>query len=74
MSSLKSPRIAITFDPEIHSVLTSYAKKEHISIAKVIRDLVRNSLDHSEDIWLSRLAEHREKLSSKTVSHKDAWR
>ena len=70
----KNPRLNITFEPEIVSLLTAIAKKEQRSISNVAKELVREALEKREDAALSALAEERIAKKEKIVSHDDAWK
>lgn len=70
----KNPRVNITFDPAIMTIVTSLAKQEHKSVASLAKELVIEALERREDKVLSALAEAREAASAKKVKHDDAWK
>lgn len=70
----KNPRVNITFDPAIVTVLLSLAKQEHISLSSLAKELVLEALDRREDRVLSAIAETRDQREAKTVKHDDAWK
>lgn len=69
-----NPRIHITLDESITTLLTQLAKNEHKSVAGVAKELVLEALARREDIALSALAETRDKPKAKRIKHEDAWK
>ena len=70
----KNPRLNVTFDQAMMSVLTSLAKQEHKSISSLTKELILEALDRREDKSLSSIAESRDNDSQKLVSHDKAWK
>jgi hypothetical protein len=70
----KNPRLNLTLEPPLVSVLSSLAKKEHTSVANMAKELILEALDRREDLALSAIAEARELATQKKVSHEDAWK
>ena len=69
-----NPRINITFDERVVSILTSMAKHEHKSLAGLTKELVLEALERREDLILTTLAESRDKKNVKLIKHDDAWK
>jgi len=69
-----NPRFNVTFEPKLRDQISSLAEHEHKSASKLIKDLVIEALEKREDIYLSDIAESRDKKGKKTISHKDAWK
>ncbi len=69
-----NPRFNVTFEPKLSDQISSLAEHEHKSASKLIKDLVIEALEKREDIYLSDIAESRDKKGKKTISHKDAWK
>lgn len=69
-----NPRIHITLDESISTILTQLAKNEHKSVAGIAKELVLEALARREDIALSALAEIRDKPKAKRIKHEDAWK
>lgn len=72
MATINS-RVSVTCEKDMLMILTKLAKKRKSSVSAVAHDLIEDSLDRIEDLYLSRLADRRYHESSKTISHKDAW-
>ena len=70
----KKPRVNVTFDISMASVLAKLAKKEQKSVASLAKELILEALDRREDMVLSNLADRRDSKSYKNVKHKDAWK
>jgi hypothetical protein len=68
--SNKKPRIRVTFEENINKLLTDLAKKEHRSIASVVRELIIEAL---ENLFLSKFAESLDKKNVKLYAHDKAW-
>ncbi len=69
----KNPRLNITFEPDLASLLGAYAKQKHKSVSSLAKELILEALEYREDLALSRLAELRERENTKTHKHHDAW-
>ena len=69
-----NPRINVTFEPKLSDQINLMATYEHKSTSKLIRELVLEALEKREDIYLSNVAESRDRGNQKTISHKDAWK
>ena len=72
----KLPRISVVADPHIYQAIRRLAKKEHLAISLVARDLLREALVIFEDSYWAKEAEKRERtfIKNKALGHKDAWR
>ncbi len=71
----KNPRINITLEPKVVSVLKKIAEHENKSIAALSRELLLEGLEYREDISLSTLAEARDtNKNQKHIDHDDAWK
>jgi len=70
-----NPRINVVLEPSLYSQIKSIAKKEHISMSLVARDLIKEACELYEDAHFSEIAKVREKSFSykKAKSHKDIW-
>jgi hypothetical protein len=73
MMPTKLPRINITLEESIVTLLLELAQQEHKSVASVAKELVLEALDRREDMFLSALAEVRDRAASKKVKHEDVW-
>jgi len=69
----KNPRINVTFEESIASLLSQLAKHEQKSVSSLVRELALEALALREDIFLSALAEERDQEGVKTIGHDQAW-
>ena len=69
----KNPRINVTFEETMTTVLSNLAKKQHKSMAGLVRELVAEALEMREDFYLSKLAEKLDKKGAKIYRHDDVW-
>lgn len=70
----KNPRINVTFEEQIVSLLVDLASKEHKSVASFVRELTLESLSSREDRYLSKLANDLDQEGAETYSHDEAWK
>ncbi|MFC1825347.1 toxin-antitoxin system, antitoxin component [Thermodesulfobacteriota bacterium] len=71
----KNPRINIVLDPLLFEKVQFLARQEGVSLSTKVRDLLRDSVEVNEDLYLAEIATKREKtlVKSKTLSHKEFW-
>ncbi|MBI4055586.1 MAG: hypothetical protein HY402_05585 [Elusimicrobia bacterium] len=55
----KNPRLQVMLERPIYKTIASLAEKEGISMSLKARDLIREALEHLEDITLARIVEER---------------
>ena len=55
----KNPRVNVMLEPEIYQALGRYAKKTHVSLSKIIKELILRALEDLEDRELSRVFDSR---------------
>lgn len=72
--STKNPRINMTFEQGVVTLLTDMAKKAHQSMASLVNELTLEALERREDIALSALADARDVPTAKKIKHEDAWK
>jgi uncharacterized protein DUF6290 len=70
----KNPRLNVTFDPTLASLITSLAKSENKSVSSMTKELILEALDRREDMALSAIAEARENEPLSTTSHENIWK
>lgn len=70
----KNPRINITFDETVVSLLTQLASQKNSSVSSIANELVLEALEQREDVALSKIAEIRDKPKAKRYSHHHAWK
>jgi hypothetical protein len=67
-----NPRINITVPKEITKILNKKALNSKTSLSKVTLDLIIDAIERDEDIYYSKIAEKRESVNKKWISHNDA--
>ena len=70
----KNPRINVTFEPNIMTVLTALATQEHKSLSSLAKELIIEALDRREDMILSAIADARDSKDDDLIKHDDAWK
>ena len=71
---MKNPRINVTFEETIASLLTQLAAQENTSVASLVRALTLEALELREDFYLSKIAEKRDTKDIETYTHDNAWK
>lgn len=69
-----NPRLNVVLDRELQKDLKLAAKRRGKSVSAVAADLLRDALERDEDLFLSRLADKREKNVRRWHSHEDVWK
>lgn len=71
----KNPRINVSLEKPVYSLIEKIAKGKGISMSMVTRDLVREALEIHEDAVLAEFAEGREATldSSEQLTHAEVW-
>lgn len=71
----KNPRINIVVERPLYSAIHDMAKESGISMAMVVRDLIREALELKEDAALAAFADERMKSFNrkKALSHDEVW-
>ena len=71
----KNPRINIVVEPPLYSAINDMAKESGISMAMVVRDLIKEALELKEDTDLAAFADKRMKSFNrkKALSHDEVW-
>ena len=70
----KNPRINVTFEEVTAGLLARLAHREQKSVSSLVRELSLEALELREDVYLSKVADQRDKKGAKTHSHDDAWK
>ncbi|MFP3011472.1 MAG: DUF6290 family protein [Rickettsia sp.] len=70
----KSPRVNVTFEPVISTLLSNLAVQENKSLSSLVRELTLEALEIREDLFLSKVAKKLDKENAKTYSHEEAWK
>lgn len=71
----KNPRINIVVERPLYAAINDMAKKSGISMAMVVRDLIKEALELKEDTALAAFADTRMKSFNrkKALSHDEVW-
>lgn len=72
----RNPRINVVVEKPLYSAINEISKREGVSMAMVVRDLVKEAIEVREDRALARFAEKREEtlVKSRALDHKDIWK
>lgn len=68
-----NPRINITFEPDVISILNHLAKREHKTLACLAKELILEALERRKDHVLSSIATHRDTGKEKRIKHDNAF-
>jgi len=71
----KNPRINIVLDTSLYKNVQFLAEKDGVSLSSKARELLKEALEIHEDIYLSALAEERERTLDITsaLTHEEVW-
>lgn len=72
----KNPRINIVVERPLYAAIHDMAEDSGISMAMVVRDLIRDALELKEDVALAMFADERMNLfdRGKALSHEEVWK
>jgi hypothetical protein len=70
-----NPRINVVVEKKLYEIIHKMSKKSGVSMAMVMRDLVKEAIELREDAALVAWAEEREKnlKGRRLLSHKEVW-
>lgn len=70
-----NPRINVVVEKPLYEIIKNMAKKSGVSMAMVMRDLVKEAVELREDAALVAWADEREKnlKGRRLLSHKEVW-
>jgi len=70
-----NPRINVVVEKSLYETIHNMARKSGVSMAMVMRDLVKEAIELREDAALVAWAEERDKKlkGKKLLSHKEVW-
>jgi predicted DNA-binding protein len=71
----KNPRINVVLEKPLYERVEYLAKKEGVSLSLKARDLIRESLETYEDLFLSEFAEQREATFNRAeaLTNEEMW-
>ena len=64
----KNPRVQVVLEKPLYTALSFLAKEEGVSMSLKARDLIREALEHLEDVALASIVEERAKKPVKLLS------
>lgn len=72
----KNPRIMVSLEPPLQKWLKKNAEKSGLSLSSIIRDLVRDAYQESEDAYWAKEGDARVATfdRKKARSHEEAWK
>ena len=72
----KNPRINVVVERPIYAAIHDLAEESGVSMAMIVRDLIKEALELKEDVALSALADERMRTldRSKLLSHDEVWK
>lgn len=70
----KQPRLNVTLSEEAHDILSMLAERDDKSVSAIAREMIQKGLELEEDLWLSELAEEREKQTTRWLTHDEFWK
>ena len=71
----KNPRVNVVLEPPLFEKVKFLAERDGVSLSTKVRDLVRETVEVHEDLFLADLAEKRDKSFKKTraLTHDEVW-
>ena len=71
----KNPRINIVLETSLYKNVQFLAEKDGMSLSSKARELIKEAMEIHEDIYLSALAEERERTFDITsaMTHEEVW-
>ncbi|OIO06254.1 MAG: hypothetical protein AUJ52_12620 [Elusimicrobia bacterium CG1_02_63_36] len=70
----KNPRLQVMLEPKLYNAVASLADEEGVSLSTKARDLIREAVEHLEDLTLSKIVEDRAKKPAKLLPMKEMER
>ncbi len=70
----KNPRVQVVLEKPLYAALASLAQEEHVSLSTKARDLIREALEHLEDIGLASIVADRASKPAKLLTAKELER
>jgi hypothetical protein len=71
----KHPRINVTLEESLYSVIEELARLKGLSMSTVTRELIKEAIEIEEDVLLASFAEERDHSSttSQALGHEETW-
>ena len=67
-------RISVTLPSKASSYVNREAKRQKISVSKIMSAIVEEYMDLKEDLYFSALSEKVESETTRYCSHEEAWK
>ena len=71
----KNPRVNVVLEKPLYDLVSSWARRDGISLSLKVRDVVKAAVEAEEDAALAQLAERRERTFNrrKALTHAQVW-
>jgi hypothetical protein len=71
----KNPRVNVVLEKPLYDLVSSWARRDGLSLSLKVRDVVKAAVNAEEDAVLTQLAETRERTFSrrKALTHTQVW-
>jgi hypothetical protein len=71
----KNPRVNVVLEQSLYDLVSSWARRDGISLSLKVRDVVRAAVEAEEDGVLAELAEQRERTFNRrtALTHAQVW-
>ena len=71
----KNPRVNVVLEKPLYDLVSSWARRDGLSLSLKVRDVVKAAVNAEEDAVLTQLAETRERTLSrrKALTHTQVW-
>ncbi|MFI5361685.1 MAG: antitoxin, RHH family protein [Elusimicrobiota bacterium] len=70
----KNPRLQVVLEKPLYEALASLAKGDHVSMSTKARDLIKEAIEHLEDLGLASIVADRAAKPEKLLSRKELER
>ena len=70
----KNPRLQVVLEKPLYEALASLAKDQHVSMSTKARDLIKEAIEHIEDLGLASIVADRAAKTAKLLTRKELER
>lgn len=70
----KNPRLQVVLERPLYDTVSSLADEDGVSLSTKARDLIREAIEHLEDVTLAQIVERRATKPAKLVTFKEMER
>lgn len=64
----KNPRLQVVLEPALYKAIEELAEHAGVSMSTMARDLIKEALEHMEDVVLAEMVEERARKPGKLIS------